>query len=578
MSLLERYQAELLRLRRSLLGIAGISMLASLCMLAIPLYLFQVYDRVLFSRHIETLLALSFIAALVLLTFCVLDIVRSNLLARVAAQFEANLAGPIMAGELGHPEDTYTTTTNYLTVLSKVIASDVTTSIFDLPVMLLFLLMVFLVHPVLGSVILVTMLMLFAIAIIGELATSRLAKQAQDASHAALQRQNAAYRLHEVVRAMGMFREVIRSWAQEQSRFVATNIQAQERGNVFSALSKTVRQLAQIALIGLGAWLVLQNEVTAGVIFASSIIGSRALAPIEAIVGGWRNLKAARLAMRALEARLAKLSLPEVHTALPRPKGAIGIEGLIYAPPLLGAAPVLRGISGQIAAGQAIAIIGPSGAGKSTLARCIVGYLKPTRGKVTLDGQDLASWDPVAKGMHVGYLPQTVEFFEGTVAQNIARLRTQDPPEAVVEAARFTGVHDMILTFPNGYDTPISSIGFQPSGGQRQLIGLARAFYGAPSVVVLDEPNANLDADGEKLLAQTIRRAKEVGTTVIVVTQRLSVLQHMDKVLVLKQGAVEQFTDPATIMKNNNVHPLNRRAAAAGQAPAPAAPENEEEV
>lgn len=556
--LLDSYKAEKARLRGSLAIVAVLSFLASLCMLAIPLYLFQVYDRVIFSRSYETLLALSIIAAIVLVTYGLLDTIRSNMLTRLGAQFEANLAGPIIAGELSRAEDAQQGTLRHLGVLSRIISSNVFPALFDLPTMFVFLALVFLVHPLMGLVVLVGMVILFLVAVIGELITSRFTRESQDAEQQARRRLDAAYRQHELVKSLGMFREVVRDWSIEESRNITNSVAASERQNFLSALSKMTRQLLQIVLIGTGAYLVLGDQVSAGVIFASSIIGSRALAPIEAIVGSWRSLKVASLSMKTLEARLARLTLPDALTPLPRPKGQITIEQLVYAPPVLGAQPLLKGVSGSIAAGMSVAIIGPSGAGKSTLARCIVGYLAPSRGKVTLDGQSLASWDPVVRGLYMGYLPQSVEFFDGTIAENIARLRRGDPAELVVEAAQFTGVHDLIMSFPNGYDTQISSTGFQPSGGQRQLLGLARAFYANPAVVVLDEPNANLDAEGEKILHRTIARAKQAKITVIIVTQRLSILQHLDKVLVLKAGQVEQFTDPGEILKSN-VRPINKQ-------------------
>ena len=551
MTLLDSYKAERARLSGSLGLVAVLSILASLCMLAIPLYLFQVYDRVLFSRSIETLLALSVIAGVVLLTFGVLDAIRSNLLTRMAAQFESNLSGPLIAAELSRSDDANQLSLRQLKTISTVLGSSVLPALFDLPVMFIFLAIIFLIHPALGAVVAFGIVLLFLVTFIGELLTAGLSRQAQDAATKAQRRLDAAYRQHELVKAQGMFREVVQDWSGDQAKQVAADVRANERSNIISSISKTARQALQIVLIGAGAYLVLQNEVSAGVIFAASVIGSRALAPIEAVVGGWRNLKAAQLATKALERRMAQLSLPDGLTPLPRPKGIIRLDQVSYVPNLLGAQPLLKSISGGIGAGMAVAIIGPSGAGKSTLARTIVGYLKPSRGSVTLDGQDINSWDPVVRGLYMGYLPQKVEFFDASIAENIARLRRGDEADLVVEAARFAGVHDLIMSFPNGYDTVIAEGGFQPSGGQRQLLGLARAFYGNPAVVVLDEPNANLDGDGERVLHTAIKRAKEAGITVIVVTQRLSILQHMDKVLVLKAGQVDQFADPAEVMKAN---------------------------
>jgi PrtD family type I secretion system ABC transporter len=452
--------------------------------------------------------------------------------------------------------DTARASSNYLSTIARIAGSNVVVAMFDLPSAVLFLGVVYFVHPLLGLVVTVGMLVLITIAVVGELITSRHAKLGQTSGTQASRRLDIAFRQNELVKAMGMFREVVRDWGVVQAETTTHNLAATERTAIVSALSKTARQIVQISLIGTGATLVMDNLVAGGTIFAASMIGGRALAPVEAIVSGWRSIKTASMSDRLLEVRLNQLDLPDALTPLPRPDGRIGMEGVTYISPT-GGEPILKNVSGQIPAGGSVAIIGPSGAGKSTLARCIVGFYAPTRGKVTLDGQDVQNWDPVVRGLYVGYLPQVVDFFEGTVAQNIARMRIGDPAEAVVEAAELAGVHALIMGFPQGYDTMITQAGFQPSGGQRQLLGLARAFYGRPAVVVLDEPNANLDGDGEKILGQALVRAKQAKTTVIVVTQRLSLLQYVDKVLVMKNGAVEQFVEPSEIQKTN-VRSLNK--------------------
>jgi PrtD family type I secretion system ABC transporter len=550
MSMLKTYRAEKARLRSALGGVAAISFLASMCLLSMPIYLSQVYNRVIYSHSIETLISLTVIALVMLATFAALDAIRAIMLGRLATQFEARMSGMIIAGELLRSNDTQRATGAYLNAISRVLGSHVITAIFDLPAAVLFLFVVYFVHPLLGAVVTVGIVVLLAIAIVGELITSRHAKLAQASSTQASRRLDVAYRQNELIKAMGMFREVVRDWGEVQADSTTHNLAATERSAIVSSISKTARQIVQIVLIGTGALLVMDNLVAGGTIFAASLIGGRALSPIEAIVGGWRNLKTASISDKLLEQRLHQLDLPDALTPLPRPEGKIGIEGVTYASPT-GREPILKNVSGQIPAGGSVAIIGPSGAGKSTLARCIVGFYAPSRGRVTLDGQDVQNWDPVVRGLYVGYLPQVVDFFEGTVAQNIARMRVGDPAEAVIDAAQLAGVHSLIMSFPEGYDTMITQGGFQPSGGQRQLLGLARAFYGGPAVVVLDEPNANLDGDGEKILGQAMMRAKQAKTTMIVVTQRLSLLQFVDKVLVMKNGSVEQFVEPSEIQKTN---------------------------
>ncbi len=341
--------------------------------------------------------------------------------------------------------------------------------------------------------------------------TSSLARDAQEAGIRTGRRLEAAFRLQDVVKSLGMFREVARYWGEEHAQYLTATIRSGERMSSFAAGSKASRQLIQITLIATGAYLVLQNEVTAGVIFAASIIGSRALAPIEQIIGGWRELKRAKYSLAKLEKRIGDLSLPDKLTPLPRPRGVLAADKLHYVALGAGSQPILKGLSGAFEPGAITAIVGPSGAGKSTFARCLVGILQPTRGRVTLDGQDLLAWDPVTRGLCVGYMPQSVEFFDATVRENIARLRRDDDPSLAVEAAKFTGIHNMIMRFPKGYDTEISPDGFQPSGGQKQLLALARAFYGNPAVVLLDEPNSSLDGEGEQNSRQNLGRGQGGG-------------------------------------------------------------------
>lgn len=312
-------------------------------------------------------------------------------------------------------------------------------------------------------------------------------------------------------------------------------------------------------MIGGGAFLVLGDEVTPGIIFATSVVASRALAPIEAVVGGWSQLRLGLNNLRFLERRVSQYRLATARTPLPRPSRNIVVSKLYYAPHR-GGRPILKGITGAVQAGQLIAVIGPSGAGKSTFSRILVGGLNPTSGQVLLDGQPLAAWDVEVRGAAMGYMPQQISFFEATVRENIARLRKEDPPELAIEAAQFVGIHEMIMSFPNGYDTVISEQGFQPSGGQKQLLGLARAYYGKPAFVVLDEPNANLDSTGETLLADLLRKAKEAGIATVIITQRMSVLRQVDLVLILKDGTVDAFGPPSEVLPKRVVQAVPGRA------------------
>lgn len=528
-------------------SVAIVSIISSLCLLAVPLYLFQVYDRVLTSRSPETLLALTAVAGVLLLTFGALDALRQIMLARVGARFEARVAGPILAGELSKPDGEPAHVLQMLGNIRQLIASGVFTSLFDLPLMILFLVIIFMIHPVLGGIVMAGIVLLLSLTLIGEWLTGSQIKKTQDIYKDANRTLSNYAQQHELVRALGLYPQVVRSWGATYGKYLAENLGTSARSSSISSLSKMTRQMIQIAMIGGGAALVLSDQVTAGIIFATSVVATRALAPIEAIVGGWRQIRQGMNNLRHLENRLDSYRINDERTPLPKPTGTIRVESLTYFPASAGK-PIIKNVNGAIQPGQIIAIVGSSGAGKSTFARLLVGALNPTAGRVLLDGQSLGTWDVVVRGKAMGYMPQQVAFFEGTVRENIARLNKDDPPEMAVEAAQFVGIHETIMAFPLGYDTMISDTGFQPSGGQKQLLGLARAYYGKPAFVVLDEPNANLDADGEVVLANTLKKAREAGIGTVIVTQRLAILNVVDKVMLMKAGGVEAFGSPAEVM------------------------------
>lgn len=553
------YQTEKRRARAAMTSVAALSVLASLCLLAVPLYLFQVYDRVLTSRSFETLIALSAIAVVLLLTFGILDALRQIMLARIGTRFEAQVAGPILAGELSRPDGASSYTLQLLADVRNLISSGVFTSLFDLPLMVLFLLIVFLIHPLLGAVVLCGITILVALALLGEWMTAEPIRRAQATAADAKRLLSNYTQQQELVRALGLYRQTVNSWGSAYGKHVSESLTVGARGSCISSASRMTRQLIQIAMIGGGAALVLSDAVTPGIIFATSVVASRALAPIEAVVGGWGKIRRGLNNLRHLERRIEGYRLQDERTPLPAPSQRLTADNLSYIPPG-GNKPIIKNVKGTIQAGQIIAVIGSSGAGKSTFARLLVGALNPSSGQVLLDGQSLASWDVVARGKGMGYMPQQVSFFEGTVRENIARLNEKDPPERAIEAAQFVGIHDVIMSFPMGYDTIISDSGFQPSGGQKQLLGLARAYYGKPAFVILDEPNANLDNEGERALSVALRNAKEARIATVVVTQRLGVLSQVDQVLVLKNGAVDAFGPPNEVMPKRVVQAIPGKA------------------
>ncbi|WCL55121.1 type I secretion system permease/ATPase [Gimibacter soli] len=557
MSLQEDFQAAQVDLKKGLKLAAGYSFVGSLCLLAMPLFLFQVYSRVIASHSMETLIALAFIVIVVLIGYAIFDAARQYYLARAAVKFEGQLAGLVLAGEMARQMDTNRQTINDLSTVRSTIASSGFGSLFDLPMMPILLILIFFIHPVLGVVVLLGGAALIAVSAFGLIRTTPLNKQLTEEMQAASRALDDQLNSQELVRAQGLYRESVRRWGGRYGKILNSYLDTVVTNQVFASATKAGRQILQILIIGSGAALVLSNEASAGIIFATSIIGGKALAPVEALIAQWRQLKGGHESWKRLQARLEELSLPENRTPLPRPKGRITLDRVIYSP-RPGMPPIIKSASVQIAGGDTVAMIGPSGAGKSTLARLIVGYLEPTLGRIALDGQELGVWDPVARGLHVGYMPQQVNFFEATIRENIARLRLDDDPTLAVSTAQSLGIHDMIMQFPMGYDTSIARGVFWPSGGQAQLIALARAFYGNPSVLVLDEPNAALDQMGERILHHAIKSAKRRGMTVIVVTQRPSLVQHVDKVIMMQGGEIKDFGPKDEVLARNGVKQAQR--------------------
>ncbi len=350
----------------------------------------------------------------------------------------------------------------------------------------------------------------------------------------------------EVLEAMGMFGNFRDRWAGRREEILRLQSIASDRAGVIMGLTKFIRLLLQTAILGGGAYLAIHEQISPGLIIAGSIMMGRALAPVEQAIGTWKQFVGARIAHRRLNELLSRVPKHQERVALPRPTGDLKVEFVVVVPPG-SSAPTLSRVSFDLPAGQVLGVIGPSGAGKSTLARLLVGAWRPYAGTVRIDGADLHNWDPEARGDFMGYLPQDVELFDGSVAENIARFGEMDS-EAIVTAAKRAGVHDMILHLPQGYDTPIGTGGCALSGGQRQRIGLARAVYGGPCLVILDEPNSNLDDEGEAALVYAITELKRSGTTVVIISHRPSILGVTDQILVLAEGTVRMFGNRAEVL------------------------------
>jgi len=552
MSLIDDYKEEEIKLKKSFRPVMGYSLLATLCMLAMPIFMFQVYDSILKSRSMESLLAMLLFAVVVLICYGIFDSVRSRVLTREAVKLETRVGGLLLAGELSRQSDPNVQCLRDLTTLRQLVSSPAMTALFDLPMLPLFVGVLFYIHTVLGVVVLIGAVIIGGVGLWGERATAHENSEHMKAAVKAVKTLEMHMNSQELIRAQGLYRESVLDWGSAHGEQLERYISSSSKAAKFSSASKAVRQIVQVLLIATGALLVLMEQASGAVIFASAMIGGRALMPVEQIVGSWRALKQGYETRLRLMDRLKDMSLPVDRTKLPRPKGNIGLERVAYVPQP-GMAPIIRGISGNIIAGESIAIIGPSGAGKSTLARLIVGYLLPNAGAITLDGQDLKVWDPTARGLHMGYMPQNVTFFDATVRENIARLRRSDPEEWAITAAKRAGVHDVIMRLPQGYDTMIERGQYMPSGGQAQLIALARAFYGNPVVLVLDEPNSALDQEGERIFHKAITGARKAKITTIIVTQRPSVLQYVDKVMLLQGGLVKEFGPKEEVLKGGNV-------------------------
>jgi ATP-binding cassette subfamily C protein/ATP-binding cassette subfamily C protein EexD len=536
--------------RRAMLAIALFSLAINLLMLVPSLYMMQLFDRVLQTRSYDTLLYLTLIAVSALAILGLLDMIRARMLVRISTWIDRRLAGTtferaIVAGLRGSPYQSRAL--QDLLELRSAMGSATLVSVFDAPWMPIYLLVIWLLHPMMALVAGIGAVVLFALALLNERLTRPALTAAGESAARNLRLAQATTRNAEAVEAMGMARSVVGRWLGDNHGTLTMQEKAADRGGVILAITKFWRLTLQLVIMAVGAWLVLGHELTGGAMMAGSILMGRALAPVEAAIGNWKVLVNARSAWRRLREFLAH---PEPHPArmsLPAPTGKLSASNVWYAYPQTDR-PILRGVTFELQPGEVLAIVGPSAAGKSTLARILIGLYEPSRGTVRLDGARLQTWDNAELGRWLGYLPQDVELFGGTVRDNIARL-LDAPAEAVIEAARMADVHDMILNLPQGYDTDIGEAGRMLSAGQRQRLGLARAMFGTPRLLVLDEPNSNLDQEGEAALNRAIAEIKAQGTTVVLIAHRPSMLAHVDRILILRNGAVEALGKRDEIMK-----------------------------
>ncbi|MBF9051078.1 type I secretion system permease/ATPase [Roseobacter sp. HKCCD9010] len=526
------------------------SMFTNLLMLTGPLYMLQVYDRVLGSRSEETLLALSLLVTFLFVMMGVLDYVRGRVAARVGARLQDGLDSRVFGAALtrarreGGPQ----TGLQDLEAVQRLLSTPAFLAIFDIPWTPIFLAAIFIFHPWLGWLALAGGALLIVITLINQATTRAPLKASGQATMRADRMAGQLQSEAELIRSLGMQGAAFRRWRGQRETALGESIRSSDRVGGFTTLTKTLRLFLQSAMLGLGAYLVLQAELTAGAMIAGSILLGRALAPIELAIGQWAMIQRAREGWANLRTLLADTPPEPQRLPLPRPEARLDVHQLAVVPPGESQA-TLRMVSFRVEPGQAVGVIGQSGAGKSTLAKALTGVWSPAAGQIRLDGATLDQYDPDVLGSLVGYLPQTVTLFDGTIAENIARLSANPDPDAVVAAARKAAAHDLILNQPKGYDTQVTAVGSRLSGGQIQRIGLARALHGDPVLLVLDEPNSNLDNDGSEALNQAIREMKSDGRSVLIMAHRPAAIRECDMLLVLDGGMPKAFGPRDEVLK-----------------------------
>lgn len=527
--------------RHNLVVVALFSIVVNTLVLAVPIYLFQMSDRVLTSRSLDTLVMLSIIVMVAIIAHVLLDMMRRFILMRIAVDVESRLGAPVLAAAAKAAQAGSGREFQVLADLQQIrsfLTGPVILTMLDAPTAPIYLLAVFLIHPDLGYIVTVAALVLVLIAYVNQQVTAVPFARASAFSTRANLQSEAMSRNAQVINAMGMIPEGVMIWGRETAESLKAQVSAQDRNIMMTGFSKFFRLGTQIAMLGWGAWLSLSGQLTGGMVIASSVVAGRALAPLEGTIEGWRSFIHARAAYSRVQALLQSSPLNLDRLRLPRPSGRLDVERILYVPPP-NKKVILNGISFTLEPGDSLAIVGASGCGKSTLARMLVGSINPTAGNVRLDLMDLRNWDPRQFGESVGYLPQDMQLFPASIKANIARMREDASDAEVFEAAEIADIHEMISQFSQGYETQIGMDGSPLSGGQKQRIGLARAFFGNPKLVVLDEPNSNLDVLGEKALATSLERAKARGMTVVAVTQRPTLLRSVDKIMMIKDGAVQ---------------------------------------
>lgn len=511
--------------------------------LTAPLYMMQVYDRVLSSRNVTTLVVLTMIIAALYLGASFLEAFRSKVLIRAGVHFDDKISHEafhaVQRATLASPSAGHVQALRDVDTVREFLTGAGLISLCDLPWVPIYIITATLLHPWFGVLAVLTIVLSGGLAWINDRLTKDRLNEATRANIVANTKATTTFRNTEVLQAMGMVGNLRRQWSKSRMASLAQQALASDRGGVVMAAIKFNRVFVQSFVLGLGAYLAIRREISPGVMIAASIIVGKCIQPVEMAIGNWKGIITMRAAFDRVQTLLRSVPDTASRLQLPVPQGELAVENVLVRAPGREQL-ILKGVNFKLPAGHVLGVIGPSAAGKSTLARLLVGVWPPAAGAVRLDGAELRHWDPEQLGQYLGYLPQDVELFSGTIAENICRFGEVDD-EKIVTAAQMADVHDMIQRLPDGYNTQIGDSGAALSGGQRQRIGLARALYGMPSLIVLDEPNASLDSAGEQALMNTILRLKEAGKTVVMVTHKTNALAQCDAIMVMQDGAVQAF-------------------------------------